>query len=134
MKNLIVVRGKPSTGKTTVIKKLAEWLENCYSSKTLWERKCQYDIYLVIEINGVKIGVACGGDQTIMIERRLKRFVSWKCNIVICACRLSMSNIFSAYNCPISFIDTQRVYESLKDEENNRVFELLKKQVTALLD
>jgi len=133
MKNLIVVRGKPSTGKTTVINKLAEWLGNSYSGKTLWERKCQYDIYLVIEINGIKIGIASGGDQTIMIERRLKRFVSWKCDIVICACRQSMSNIFSTCNCTSYFIDTQRVDESLKDEENNRVFELLKIQVVDCL-
>lgn len=90
-KSVIAVRGKPNSGKTTVIsiahRGLAELARSIYSNP----RHDATELKEVLEIEGVLIGFASAGDKPDRLTRMLRFLVDQGCVIIVCAARLSRS-------------------------------------------
>jgi hypothetical protein len=96
-KSIIVIEGKSNKGKTSATRAFREQLEITYpklntlvgkfTKEEKDKKRFKKDFVEIVEINGVKIGIASEGDYPEVIEKALKLFVKEKCDIIICTCR-----------------------------------------------
>jgi hypothetical protein len=85
---ILVAKGKHDTGKTTAICQLKNFLLSL-GGKTINTYKAisQHDVNMIVEYNGIKIGISSAGDPGLKQREILTVFVEMNCNIIICACR-----------------------------------------------
>ena len=87
MKNkLFALTGKYDSGKTSTIKLVYNILQEKFNLQKIDDKN---DIKVIIEINGVKIGIESEGDPQSegggRLKDSLKEFVSSNCQIIICS-------------------------------------------------
>lgn len=116
--------GEGDTGKSDSIKRVYEKLMNVKE-----DRK---DICEVVEINGIKVGIASDGDSIKIIEANLDRLAKANCRIILTACRNNHdsvvllnkykpnSNNKNEYKYRIWRTSNARIYEYI-DKDNPRV-------------
>ena len=126
--SLIALRGKSNVGKTTTIKKVYELLIKKYTKiNIIVEPLKTIDIRIIIEINGIKIGIESQGDQGhegSRLETSLKLFTENNCQIILCATRTKgatvrlVNKLNSSYL--IDFIKKPIMLEKNKHNESNQ--------------
>lgn len=107
---IIANMGEGNVGKTESIIMVYEKLMNVKI-----DRK---DICEVVEINGVKIGIASDGDSIKIIEANLDRLAKANCRIILTACRSNHSSVVllnkykNEYKYRIWRTSNARIYEN----------------------
>jgi Cdc6-like AAA superfamily ATPase len=87
MRTIIAIYGKSNSGKTSTIKEISRVLcERNNISPQLVAEKGE-DIYQVLEIQKVKIGIISQGDVGNWVKEYLKELFDRGCTIIICATR-----------------------------------------------
>lgn len=88
MEIILVAKGKYDTGKTTAICQLKEFLLS-EGAKTIntYKAVSNHDINMIVEYNGIKIGISSAGDPGLNQKEILTVFIEMHCDIIICACR-----------------------------------------------
>lgn len=124
MKTIVAIWNGANTGKTETIRELANLLVTTYPNYiTIYPIPIQinpkYDFRLVIEINGVIIGLESQGDPSTNLEKRLDDMVnSYQCNLVFCTTRTrgetvwAVNNIAKKYSSEIIWTSTYQVNSS----------------------
>lgn len=88
-KTTIAIKGKSGQGKSETIKLLRLAIKSFYplhSENLIFDNG---DIKCVITINDIKIGIESQGDPNSRQLKSIEDFLSWDCDIIICACRTS---------------------------------------------
>lgn len=121
---IIANMGEGNVGKTESIIMVYEKLTNVKE-----DRK---DICEVVEINGVKVGIASDGDSIKIIEANLDRLANANCRIILTACRSNHDSVVllneyrdnvynkNEYKYRIWRTSNARIYEYI-DKDNPRV-------------
>ena len=115
---IIANMGEGNVGKTESIIMVYEKLTNVKE-----DRK---DICEVVEINGVKVGIASDGDSIKIIEANLDRLAKVGCQIILTACRSNHDSVVllneykNEYKYRIWRTSNARIYEYI-DTNNPRV-------------
>lgn len=138
-KTILVLRGKSNIGKTTTIKKVYELLKEKYPQSNINEiiakrntlGEIEYDIKVIIIIDGIKIGIESQGDPGSRLEKSLKYFIDNKCDIILCAARTwgKTNNIIEAYSNLFKIIWIRKEIDKSNNEESNQkqAIEIIKK-------
>ena len=115
---IIANMGEGNVGKTESIIMVYEKLTNVKE-----DRK---DICEVVEINGVKVGIASDGDSIQILEANLDRLAKAGCRIILTACRSNHDSVVllneykNEYKYRIWRTSNARIYEYI-DTNNPRV-------------
>ena len=85
---VLVAKGKHDTGKTTAICQMKDFLLSI-GAKVIntYNAVSNNDVNMVVEYNGIKIGISSAGDPGLNQKEILTVFIEMNCNIIICACR-----------------------------------------------
>lgn len=86
-RKIIALFGVANVGKTQTIKKAYELLISKYPNATKEIIRNNYDIQVIVTINGVKIGIESQGDPNSRLFDSIKLFVKVGCQVIICATR-----------------------------------------------
>jgi hypothetical protein len=81
---IIVVEGVAKSGKTEAINLACQALADGRPLKNLRPRWTR-DILVILEIDGVKVGLASKGDRPPQIEESVDELISNKCAVIVCA-------------------------------------------------
>lgn len=85
---IIVLNGKASCGKTTVIKKLyAKLVANPTFVQCYFRKESAFDLSAIFEYNEKKIGLTTFGDGENELKNAFNVFISESCDLVVCASR-----------------------------------------------
>ena len=79
--------GIGDTGKSTTIRLIYELLKKRNKLDILIEKMGKRDIYAIICINGIKIGIESQGDPGSRMKESLIEFEKQECIIIVCASR-----------------------------------------------
>ena len=116
--------GEGDTGKSDSIKRLYEKLCKRYGIEPIALDK---DICEVVEINGVKVGIASDGDSQAIVRNNLNELaLKEKCQIILTACRSNHDSVVllneykDKYKYRIWRTSNARIYEYI-DTNNPRV-------------
>lgn len=88
MKKIVALQDKGNSGKTMTVKLVFDKLKAKYPAASVNIYKCNPDIKVVMNINGIKIGIESRGDPNSRLKKSLSFFVNEKCAIIICSARL----------------------------------------------
>ncbi|EGR0791347.1 MULTISPECIES: hypothetical protein [Vibrio] len=87
MPTIYALKGRHNSGKTTTLRLLETTLLTKYPLNSTVFRTGVVDITVVMDINGQRIGIACGGDSETIVLKNLKTLTSYNCDIIFCATR-----------------------------------------------
>jgi len=93
MKNIVAVWHSGGKGKTETLRELANLLIKTYPNikaiyPNLIKIPAKYDFRLVVEINGIIVGIESQGDPNTQLEKRLDELAkTYKCDLIFCATR-----------------------------------------------
>jgi hypothetical protein len=92
VEQIIVLSGRSNIGKSNTIKIVYERLLTKYPYPSLiilpdTLAETGKEIWVVIKINGKRIGIESRGDNRTLVENALSIFVDYKCDIILCASR-----------------------------------------------
>ena len=88
MKKVFALRGRRNVGKSQTIRTVDELLRaKLPAIKVQHEHRTRVELSVVLEINGVKIGVETTGENIGKIQSSFDLFVSLGCEVIICATR-----------------------------------------------
>ncbi|MFY9085393.1 hypothetical protein [Aliarcobacter cryaerophilus] len=143
MKNTIfVLRGRARIGKTTTIKKVRELLlqkSGVKEYKVEFEILNRVDIRVVLDINGVLVGIETQGDPSSRLEESIELFIKAKCKIIVCASRTSgmtvdwINKYSKAFN--IEWIEKKNAEnDSERENLNNKKAEEIVEKIFCLLE
>lgn len=86
-KKIFAVRGLSNSGKSTTIRLVYDSLVATYKISEQQGTILRKDIYIILSINGVTIGLASKGDPSTELGKRLSALKNAGCQIIICATR-----------------------------------------------
>jgi hypothetical protein len=91
LKKACVLKGIRNVGKTRTIRTAAELLRTKYPEAIVeHEHRTRVELRVVLNINGLKIGIESHGDpNSRLIKESLDFFVRIGCDVIICATRTS---------------------------------------------
>jgi hypothetical protein len=87
MPKIYALKGRHNSGKTTTLILLETTLIAKYPSNLIAFRTGVVDITVIIDVNGQRIGIACGGDSEAIVLKNLKILTTYNCDIIFCATR-----------------------------------------------
>ena len=98
MKKIFALKGRRNGGKSQTIRTVDELLRAKYpDARVEHEHRTKAELRVVLDINGVTIGVESTGENFKRIEASFDLFVSHGCEIIICATR-TKGNAVNAVN------------------------------------
>ncbi|HID82787.1 MAG TPA: hypothetical protein EYH06_07515 [Chromatiales bacterium] len=123
MSDIIALKGRGNSGKTQTIKAVFKNLKIKYPSAkiTILEPNTT-EIKIIIDINGIKVGLESQGDPNSRLKQSLSDFSNAKCDIIICATRTSgmtvqwVNSYSSQYN--ITFLQQSYVLKNSQSATN----------------
>lgn len=87
-KQVIALRGTANSGKSTTLRKVRELLEKAHPKAPIHIiHRLVVDFAIIIEINGVLIGIESQGDPGTRLENSIKTFKKRGCAIIVCCTR-----------------------------------------------
>jgi hypothetical protein len=99
MSRIIALKGRGNSGKTTTINMLPNiLLANGYSRVAGMFQQHGSDFLDVFENGKQRVGVTSSGDTYDLVHDRLTYLVNAKCDICVCACRISGGTHTAIYN------------------------------------
>lgn len=87
MKHAIALFGTASTGKSTVLRLVAERLANLAGATVHDWADIGRDVLAVLIVRGKRVGIASRGDTGAIVARDLAFLLERKCTIIVCATR-----------------------------------------------
>lgn len=145
MKRIIILRGRPASGKSTIINLLIDWLLGFENQNTIREEEWGeangvIDRYGEININGLRIGLISAGDLVNHTQKRLEERHRANCDIIICSCHWRMSTHNSVREFLNNQNETERqyierfieVWPRANDEQNERILSELQTLLTGV--
>jgi hypothetical protein len=89
-KHVFALSGPANVGKSATIKKVFALLTDAYPSASVETiHRAGKDISVIIEINGIFVGIESQGDPNSRLAESIERFKKAKCIVIICATRTS---------------------------------------------
>lgn len=87
-KTIITIKGVAGQGKSETIKLLRNFIKSTHSpiETIIIDRE---DIKVILEINGIKVGIESQGDPKSRLPTSIDEFVAINCDVIICASRTS---------------------------------------------
>ncbi len=87
MKELIVLSGMANVGKSATLNEVFSLLEKKYKdSAAITElRRTRIELRVVVEIDGVRIGIDSRGDRAPQVKDALEMLRRARCSIIVCA-------------------------------------------------
>jgi Cdc6-like AAA superfamily ATPase len=87
-KSVFALYGPTNVGKSTTIKKVFALLTDAYPNAPIQTLNPPgIDITIIIEINGIFVGIESQGDPNGRLGESIKRFKKALCSIIVCATR-----------------------------------------------
>lgn len=143
MKKIIVVTGPSNVGKTTVIKATYHTLCKKFPAhtKVFENMRRGRDFCVVIEINGVIVGIDSRGDNEELLTNSLNFLADQKCHIILCAAHPGGGTIHAVeqfvrkhrYERYAPVTKLREIDESSQDKTNTSVTKEIVDNITALL-
>ncbi|MCD6678941.1 hypothetical protein [Vibrio cholerae] len=87
MAEIFALQGIGSSGKTSTLREVFNQLRTKYPTAPIDIINNGADITVVIDINGIKVGIESQGDPNSRLQTSLPYFVSLKCDVIFCAIR-----------------------------------------------
>jgi hypothetical protein len=86
-KKIFAICGLSNSGKSTTIRLVYDSLLSTYKIPEQKNTILRKDVYIILSINGVKIGIASKGDPSTELAKRLSALKNAGCQLIICATR-----------------------------------------------
>jgi hypothetical protein len=132
---ILALQGNKDSGKSTTIGLLYRMLvnNNCIviKKRRKYDGEDSHDFVVILELNGVKIGITTYGDAPSLILNRIEILIKAKCVIIICACHSSGGTVEILQN--IRGYSTQPIPKTNNNDADartlfNRIQQLIKKK------
>lgn len=140
-KTIIAIWGTASQGKTTTIKEVSKLIEQKFKNVITDPSPINYEgeIYVVITIGNIKIGITSQGDPNTGLPSRLEELAKKGCDIIICATRTGGNTVASVnimkpnHNYDIIWATPYVSYEKDKGTLNKLAAEHIAKLIDEIL-
>jgi hypothetical protein len=102
-KHVFALYGRPNVGKSATLKNVFALLTDAYPTAPVRNIRppgidITVDITVVIEINGIFVGIESGGDPGGGLAESIELFKGNKCSIIICATRTHGGTVTAVKN------------------------------------
>jgi hypothetical protein len=97
-KRVFALYGTANVGKSATLKKVFALLTDAYPGASVQTINTGIDITVIIEINGVLVGIETQGDPNGRLGESLELFKKAKCGIIICATRTTGGTVTAVEN------------------------------------
>jgi len=134
MGTILALQGDKDSGKSTTIGRLYGMLvKSNYSvimNRRTYKGKPSHDFVVILERNGIKIGITTYGDTPYLILKKLNILIDADCLIIVCACHEAGETVQVLINIDgysVQFIPKTKDNEADAQEMFNKLEQLTKK-------
>ena len=146
-KTIIAVHGRANEGKSETIKNVCKIILDTFPIAKPSKENINYsdDINLIIDINGVRIGIESQGDPNsrMIWKKTVRKLAEEKCDIILCATRTSgetvktvdkIANDFDYHTLWISSYFSPKLNKSILNlKAANNIIEIIKSIISSQL-